>query len=192
VDAVIVPDERSQENYHDFSNPRKFNGILPEIYNDHQGNVIYKIPRRYAGLPRVVETRTFQSFQPIRSVQDLDRLRTYKDAVEQGPDAPASAQWDGTDAMVLHATLQPGQSILVQETFDPNWHAYAGGRGLPVHPDPVGFMWIEAPPGEQAIRLQFETPLENRIGRVPTMVSAVIVLYLLALGSRIATGPPVR
>jgi len=192
VDAVIVPDERSQENYHDFSNPRKFNGILPEIYNDHQGNTIYKIPRRYAGLARVVETRQFQSFQPIRSIQELERLRTYTDAVEHGPDIPASAQWDGTDAMVLHATLQPGQSILVQETFDPNWHAYAGGRGLPVHPDPVGFMWIDAPLGEQTIRLQFETPLENRIGRVLTIASAVIVLYLLAMGSRIATGPPVR
>jgi hypothetical protein len=189
VDAVIVPDQRSQEVYHDFADPHKFDGILPEIYNDHQGNIIYKIPRRYAGLARVVETRTFESFQPIRSVQELDRLRAYTGVVEHGPDAPASAQWDGTDAMVLHATLQPGQSILVQETFDPSWHAYAGGRRLPVHPDPVGFMWIEAPPGDQAIRLQFETPLENRVGMALTIASAGILLCLLALGSRLSRAP---
>ena len=189
VDAVIVPDERSQENYHDFSDPRKFDGILPEIYNDHQGNIIYKIPRHYAGLARVVETRQSRSFQPIRSVQELDRLRAYTDAVEHGPDAPASAQWDGTDAMVLYATLQQGQSILVQETFDPGWHAYAGGRRLPVYPDPVGFMWIEAPPGGQAIRLQFETPLENRIGSALTIASFGILLCLLALGSRRSRAP---
>jgi hypothetical protein len=58
-------------------------------------------------------------------------------------------------------------------------------------------MWIESPAGEQAIRLQFETPLENRIGKVLTMASAGIVLCFLALGYRlrrtlIASGPPVR
>lgn len=186
VDAVIVHDKNSQEIYHDYSNPRKFDGILTEIYNDHQGNIIYKTPRRYPGLAHIVEARQFQSLPPIQSVVELDRLRAYTDAVENGPDVRASAQWDGTDAMILHANLQPGQSILVQETYDPNWHAYASGRTLPVHADPVGFMWIEAPPGEQTIRLQFETPLENQIGWAVTLASGAIVLGLLALGSKSA------
>ena len=185
VDAVIVTDKRSQEVYHDFVNPRKFDGVLPEIYNDHQGNIIYKIPRRYPGLARVVETRQFWSFKPIRSVLELDRLRAYVDAVENGPDSIGSSKWDGTDAMVLHANLKPAQSILVQETYDPNWKAYSDGRALPVHLDPVGFMWIEVPPGEREVRLQFETPLENRVGRIVSLASAVIVIWLAALGSNL-------
>jgi len=145
-----------------------------------------KLVDRYAGLAHVVEARELRSFPPIQSVLDLEKLRVYTDAVEHGPDASASAQWDGTDAMVLHANLQPGQSLLVQETYDPNWHAYASGGTLAVHADQVGFLWIEAPPGEQTIRLQFETPLENRIGWVLAIVSGATVLGLLGLGAKSA------
>ena len=192
VDAVIVPDERSQEVYHDFGDPRKFDGILPEIYNDHRGNVIYKIPRHYAGLAHVVEARRLRSLPPIQSALEVSRLHAYTDAIEHGPDVSASVQWEGTDAMVLHATLQQGQAILVQETYDPNWHANVSGRALPVHADPVGFMWIEAPPGEQAIRLQFEAPLESRIGWAVTIASAAVVLCLLALSSNRLPGALAR
>jgi hypothetical protein len=168
--------------------PRKFDGILPEIYNDQQGDIIYKIPRRCPGLARAVETPRFSSFVPIRSVLELDRLRTYVDAVEHGPDFSGSLKWDGTDAVVLRVNLKSAQSILVQETYDPNWRAYSDGRALPVHPDPVGFMWIEVPPGEREVRLQFETPLENRVGRMLFLVSAVIVLWLVVLGSNLLKG----
>jgi hypothetical protein len=188
VDAVIVTGKKSQEVYHDFVDPRKFDGILPEIFNDQQGDIIYKIPRRYPGLARAVETSRFSSFAPIRSVLELDRLRTYVDAVEHGPDFSGSLKWDGTDAMVLRANLKPAQSILVQETYDPNWRAYSDGRALPVHRDPIGFMWIEVPPGERDVRLQFETPLENRVGRMLFLASALIVIWLVVLGSNLLNG----
>jgi hypothetical protein len=183
VDAVIVSDKQSQEVYHDFANPQVFEGVLPQIYNDHLGNAIYKVPRRYAGLARVVDTRRMQSFEPIRSVLEVAPLRSYVDAVEHGPDASASAQWDGTDVMNVHANLRAGQSILLQETYDPGWRAYGGGRALRVHPNPVGFMWIDAGPGEQNIQLRFEMPLENRIGRLLTVASLLIVLGLIALAN---------
>ena len=70
----------------------------------------------------------------------------------------------------------------MQETYDPGWHAYARSRELPVHSDPVGFMWIEAPPGGQEIRLQFEMPMENRFGMMVTFISLFMVVYLLAPG----------
>jgi hypothetical protein len=188
VDAVIVTSKKSQEVYHDFVDPRKFDGILPEIFNDQQGDIIYKIPRRYPGLARAVETSRFSSIAPIRSVLELDRLRAYVDAVEHGPDFSGSLKWDGTDAMVLRANLKPAQSILVQETYDTNWRAYSDGRALPVHRDPVGFMWIEVPPGERDVRLQFETPLENRVGRMLFLASALIVIWLVLLGSNLLSG----
>lgn len=183
VDAVIVSDKQSQEVYHDFANPQEFEGLLPQIYNDHLGNVIYKVPRRYPGLARVVDTRRLQSIEPIRSVLEVAALRGYIDAVEHAPEASASEQWEGTDAMNVHANLQEGQSILLQETFDPGWHAYSGGHALRVHPDPVGFIWIEAPPGEQRIQLRFEMPLENRIGRLLTVASMLMALWLLTVAT---------
>ena len=183
VDAVIVSDKQSQEVYHDFANPQVFEGILPQIYNDHQGNTIYKVPRRYAGLARVVDTRRLQSIEPIRSVLEVAALRGYIDAVEHGPEASASEQWKGTDAMDVLANLRTGQSILLQETYDPGWHASSGGRALRIRSDPVGFIWIDAPPGEQRIQLRFEMPLENRIGRLVTVASLLIILWLMTLAT---------
>jgi hypothetical protein len=44
-------------------------------------------------------------------------------------------------------------------------------------------MWIDAPPGEQRIQLRFEMPLENRIGRLLTVASVLIVLWLMTVAT---------
>jgi hypothetical protein len=49
-------------------------------------------------------------------------------------------------------------------------------------------MWIEVPPGERDVRLQFETPLENRVGRMLFLASALIVIWLVLLGSNLLSG----
>ena len=81
----------------------------------------------------------------------------------------------------IHARVAAGQSILVQVTYDPAWHAYAGGEALPVHRDRgADFSVIDAPPGDQDIAFVFETPLENRIGYIVTLMAMVIAAVLLA------------
>jgi hypothetical protein len=54
---------------------------------------------------------------------------------------------------------------------------------LPIRRDVMGFMWIDAPPGDDEIRLQFLTPLENRIGRIATLAT-LLVLLTMALAPR--------
>ena len=77
--------------------------------------------------------------------------------------------------MSILASLQPGQSLLVQETYDPAWQAWLGDKRLEVRPDPMGFMHIESPPGPVEIELRFVRPLENIVG------IALAVLTLAAL-----------
>lgn len=185
ADAVIVSGKQSQEKYHDFTSPDKFTGVLPVWYDDGQGNVIYQVPRRYASLARVIDRAQFAALQPLQQ-SNLDLLRTYTSAIEAGPDSPTTTVWRGTDAMQVRARVAQGQSVLVQVTYDPAWHAYAGGRALPVHRDAgADFSVIDAPPGEQDIDFVFETPLENRIGWVLTGLSLVIAAALLMRGARL-------
>src|SRR5205823_11472705 len=118
---------------------------------------------------RVVETARLR---PVPSlVGNADALRPYVAVIEGGPDSQAHVTRDGPDAMRIRAVVKAGESIVVQETWDPAWRAYSGGRALEVRKDPVGFMEIVLPPGEQEIRLVFELPLENAIGRVMAVVS---------------------
>jgi hypothetical protein len=184
AEAVYVADKQSQEVFKDFQFPHKFDGVLPVLFDDKQGNVIYKIPRRWPDRIRVVETARMNAVKPPRFNDDMEYLRAYTDVIENGPDSPATLKRDGTDAMWAHARLAPGQSVLVQETYDPAWHAWSGSTPLAVRKDPMGMMIVDAPPGDRQIRLAFLTPLENKIGRVLTLLTLASILVLFWLSFR--------
>ena len=184
ADAVIAPFPQSQEPYHDFKFPAKFTGILPVLYDDHQGNVIFQVPRRFPSLARVVDRAHIRALPPMPTPTNVNALRAYTAVIEQGPDVFATAAWDDTDAMRVHARLVSGQSILVQVSYDPAWHARSSGKPLPVASDPLGFILIDAPPGDHDIALVFEAPLENR-----ACAALTIFCLLLAAAATLAGAP---
>ena len=86
--------------------------------------------------------------------------------------------------MLVRAKVEAGQSIVVQESYDPAWQAWTGGTPAPIHKDAMGLMVVDAPPGEQEIRLEFVTPLENKVGRMVTLATLLLLLSLAVLGAR--------
>jgi len=184
ADAIYVADKRSMEIFKDFQYPQKFVGVLPVLYDDQKGNMLYKVPRRYPARARVVETAKLNAVKSPRFNDDVEYLQAYSDVIEKGPEAPTTLVREGTDAMRAHARLEPGQSLVVQESYDPAWHAWSGGQPLTVRKDAMGMMAIDAPPGEQDISIAFVTPLENRVGRVVTLLSILTILGLTWLGLR--------
>jgi uncharacterized membrane protein YfhO len=48
----------------------------------------------------------------------------------------------------------------------------------------MSFMVVDAPPGDREIRLEFTTPLENRIGRIVTLLTMLLLLSLAVFGPR--------
>src|SRR5581483_6470986 len=98
VDAMYVSDKRSEEVFKDFQYPQKVAGILPVIFDDGKGNILYRVPRRFPSLARVVDTARLNLAKPPRFNDDLENLQAYVDAVEKGPDSPATLKWNGTDA----------------------------------------------------------------------------------------------
>jgi hypothetical protein len=186
VDVMYVPGPTSEDTYKDIQHPERFAGVTPLLYDDGQGNALYRIPRRYPARARVVETARLEARKKPRFNDDLEYLRAYVDVVENGPDSPVTLEREGTDAMLLRTKLSPGQAILVQETYDPAWQAWSNGQRLPLHADAMGFMVVGAPPGEDQIRLAFVMPFENRVGWVLTGIS------LLLLGLLAADAMPLR
>jgi len=159
-------------------------GVLPVVYDDGRGNTLYRVPRRFPARARVVETRKLNALKPPRANDDVEYLGAYADVIEKGPDSPPTLTRDGTDTMRVRAKVGPGQSIVVQESWDPAWQAWAGGNPLPIRKDAMGFMAVDAPPGDREIRLAFVTPLENRVGRVATLATLVLLLGLVVFGRR--------
>ena len=155
ADVVVVPQPQSEEIFHEFAAPQKFQGRLDVLHDDGRGAIVYRVPRRFPAHARVVDAR-IAALPPI-PVSDDDRaqLAAYVAFVENGPDRAVEMQWEGVEAIRLRAGLHAGELLLVEESYDPLWRAWAGGRPLPIRKDAAGFMLVEAPPGAQEIRLVF-------------------------------------
>ena len=184
VDVMYVPGPNSEEHYKDIQHIERFAAATPLLYDDGQGNALYRIPRRYPARARVVDAARLKARRPPRTTYDEEYLRAYVDVVEHGPDSPVTLERQGTDAMLLRASVAPGQAILVQESYDPAWQAWSNGKPLPIHADAMGFMVVEAPPGEHQVRLAFAMPFENRVGWVLTGISLLLLGLLAAQAMR--------
>ncbi|MGP8243409.1 MAG: hypothetical protein ACLQVN_02700 [Bryobacteraceae bacterium] len=178
ADAILVNQANSREIFHDYAAPAKFAGILPVIYDNRQGDVIYRVPRRAPAHARVVETSRVAGLAAIPITnQDSPRIEAYAAAVEQGPDAPVEMHWEGSDALRIRARFDAGESLLVEESFDTGWRARCDGKRLTIRKDVAGNMLVDVPPGDREVRLAFELPLENLAGRGLTAVSLALLVF---------------
>jgi hypothetical protein len=176
-----VPDKTSFEPYHDYRIPEKFRGVVPALYDDGHGTVIYEVPRVHPGIARVVDRAAMDGFGTIQAGDDAAGLTRYLAVVENPGQTAATLRWLGFDEAEIEAKAGPGQSVLVQETWDPGWHAWENGTRLPIRTEnTMGFMLIDTPEGDHRIRMRFETPLENRAGRVIFVLTGIVMAGLVA------------
>jgi hypothetical protein len=181
--AVIVPDKTSFEYYHDYTKPEKFKGLMPVLFDDGHGTVIYRVPRIYPSLGRVVDRAKHGAIGETRSGDDAETLQRYVALIE-APQPETPVTWSGFEAMQVKAQTGEGQRVLVQETYDPAWHAYENGRPVAIRRDPVvGFMVMDVPAGTHVIDMKFEAPVENRIGQ------GLLVMSLFMVGGLVFVAP---
>jgi hypothetical protein len=178
--ALIVHDRTSEEIYHDFVKPEKFRGVLKAVYEDGKGNWIYEIPRRFPGLARVVVRDKIRAHPELGVYTEMPHLRSYTEIVEKGPDVEPVYRRGSIHEISVRVRTAEGQSVLVQETYDPSWTAYSGSMQLRTDPDPAGFILIDTPPGEHEIRLSFTLPAENFLGRLATGATFAAIALLMA------------
>jgi hypothetical protein len=182
VDAIVVNGKDSKEMYHDFQHPEKFAGKLPVLIDNHQGDAIYGVTRRFPGIARVVDRARLDAIPPFGREPDIEKLRAYDAVVEQGPDAPATVEWQSSDSFRAHATLQPGQALLVQQSWDPAWRASSAAGTVALRRDPMGFIVADSPAGEQDIAFTFTLPFENAAGRAITLAALAALVGLCIRG----------
>jgi hypothetical protein len=178
TDAVIIPDRTALDQYRDYVKPEKFQGALPQLFDNGHGTRIYRVPRRFPALARVVDTSRQAALVPIQSGDDIKNLQAYVDVIEAGPNSPAAMKWNGFDAYDVDVSLAAGQALLVQETYDPAWEARAEGKRLNTRPDVMGFTVVDVPQGRHTVEMRFATPAENRVGYAALGFSSLVFLWL--------------
>ena len=176
VDLVAVHGANSDEWYKDFLYPKKFDGVLKEVYSFEWDNHIYQFPRRYRSMARIVDRTALAALPKIQDQIDIGSLEKYVAVYENGPEAPTATQWQGTDRMHFQGTTAANQSVILQTSYDPAWRAESNLGRLPVAQDQLGFVRIETPAGVTQIDLIFDKPLEKTLGEL------LFVLTLLSSG----------
>ncbi len=141
VDAVAVSGPASKEVFKPFRNPRKFDGLLPELRREGD-DVIYRVPRRSQTLAHVIRPAGLAPRAPMHGV-DVEPLRSYVAALDDPSLPPASFQWRNHHSATISATLEPDQLLSVQITHHRGWKASVEGRSRPVRRDNLGQMVIE-------------------------------------------------
>jgi hypothetical protein len=181
VDALIMNEANSQEIYHEPKFPRGFMGVLPVIYN-RDGDIIYRVPRR-PGLARVVDEQRISRLSEIPwNNEDGDQLRAYADTLE-AIDSPAAYERPAIDEIQTSAVTAQNQSVLVQESFDPGWHAWVDGMPVKIETDIMGFMRVRTSPGPHRIRFVYKQTPEARIA-AGISIAALVAAFALACDLR--------
>ena len=187
ADAIIVHGPKSKEHYKDIVTPQKF-ASWEALFDDGEDNRIYRVPRRYPGLGRVVETAMARAVPPMVAQSEMVTVRPYRKMLNEGPAVPLAVQRQGSDAFVVRG-LQAravGQSLVVLESYDKPWRAFAGAQALPIVRDQLGYMRVdEIPAGVDEVRFEFQTPGQNQLGRGLTALSAAALgVYLIGFRRR--------
>ena len=191
ADAAIVSEKNSTEIYHDLAPELLplWRKEFPVLRDDGEGNIFYRIDRRAPGIVRIVEADGMKGLAQIPPQDERIPLRNYVNAIEAEPRTPGAngrirMARPNPDEMRMQASLAYGEAILVQESFDPGWHAYSNGNPVPIEKDPIGFMLLHAGPGAQTVTLIFEPTFEIRAGLILSILSVILVVALVVFGYR--------
>ena len=174
--AILTGGEHTRDAFHAWVNPLKFENVLPKIWEEGDDR-LYRIPVRNPSLAHVIPSSAVVSRTPINGL-DIDPLVPFVSALENPALPLAEFRWLNRHEAVIRATLSPGQSISVQETFTPGWRAVSAGRKVPVRKDGLGLMVLDSPcTGPCEIRLIYDGGLEMRLLRI---LNIAVLLALAA------------
>ena len=180
VGAVGISSPDSQEYWKGFSQPAKFDGLLPVLWRD-SGVTIYKIPQRTFSLAHVVPESALVVHAPADRA-DIAEIEHYAAALDDASLPTPEFRWEGTNRIRIRATAAPGQVISVQVSYHPGWHARAGGQDRTLNRDGLGLMWLRPGcAGPCEVELDYDGGAELRICRWISYaaIAALILVFPL-------------
>ena len=175
--AVTVPGPNTREAYKPFTNPAKFDGVLPVLWQG-DGDTIYCIPQRSRALAHVIPAGAAVNRRPVNGL-DLDPLRAYVSALDDPSLPVAEMKIEGQSKAFIHANLKPGQLLSVQENYDPAWRARVQGRDRAVKTDGLGLILIDPGcAGDCEVELSRAVTGEMWTCRILSGMAAVLVVII--------------
>ncbi len=181
--AVAISGPHSQEYWKPYSHPAKFEGVLPVLWRADDVT-IYRVPLRTESLAHVAPREAIVAHAPMRP-SDTGEIQKYVLALDD-PDLPvAEAQWEGSNHLIVRTTANQGQSISLQVSWHPGWHARVGSRAIPVRKDGLGLLWVDPScNGPCEVRFNYDGGWELRLGRYLSFAAMLALVVVSLAGVR--------
>ncbi|TMF25495.1 MAG: hypothetical protein E6I28_08890 [Chloroflexi bacterium] len=157
VRYLVVTGPSSSEIFHDFSNPAKFDGMFPVVF-DERGVRIYEVP--LAGDPRSVVVASADLPTPTNGI-DRPALDSYLSAVARGT-APVAAL-SGLGSWRVEAQ-SAGGNLVVRQAYDSGWRGTVDGSGVVLAPDALGMISVPVSAGRHVVELDHRAHLDFLAG----------------------------
>jgi hypothetical protein len=175
---VVVHGSKSEEYYRDFTNPKKFDGILSAVHQDGD-DTVYRIP--FNSLARLVRPAELPSHPTIHGY--LEPLHPFTAALDDPSRPKLRSSWRGASRLEIEGEVPGGMLIAVSVNWDQGWRATENHRPVPVEADGWGFILIRpAPAPKAAIVLTYHPSLEQISFACLSALAWLVCLRLLWRG----------
>ena len=159
--AVGVSGPRSGEWFKPYSNPKKFEGVLPVLWRDND-DVIYQVSPGPHSLAHVIGPEQEVRRAPVHGL-DVEPLRPFVAALEDPALPAARFEWLNQHEARIETQMRPDQILSVQISYAPGWRASANEIPARVRRDALGLAIVEPRcSGPCRITLAYDGGAEHR------------------------------
>ena len=163
VRYIVVTGPSSTEVYRDYADPKKFDGRLPVVFDDH-GVRIYEVSG--TGDPRLVIARVADLAAPTSAIDRTAISEYVKRISERRP--PTKLEPRGLGAWRAEVEVQAGEQVVLRQAYDSGWRATVDGRAASVRADPIGQLLVDVPPGRHVLELDHTVHTSSPVLRSPS------------------------
>jgi hypothetical protein len=177
VRYLVVTTPSSSEIFHDFTNPAKFDGMFPVVF-DERGVRIYEVP--LVGDPRAIVVSSVADLRTPTNGIDRPALESYVGAVARGATSVAT----GSGLGHWRVETQAAGDLIVREAYDSGWQASVDGKSVATGSDALGMLWLTLPPGSHLVELDHRVHLDFLAGLGIATLTGLVVLVRALRGGR--------
>ena len=177
IHAFSVPGPLSDPYYRSYPHPERFEGAFPAVWRESD-TTIYRVPLRSNSLAHVVPANSLVQHLPVNGL-DIDEMSRYVAALEDPALPEAPFRWLNRHAAEIHARLEAGQAISIQERYMPGWTAVANGHKQKVGQDGLGLMVLKPDCRDCRITITYDGGTQWRATCLASLLVTLFSLFLL-------------
>jgi hypothetical protein len=169
VRYVVVTGPASSEIYRDYADPKKFDGLLPVVF-DERGVRVYEVSR--TGDPRLMVARVTDLAAPTSAI-DRVAISEYVKRIGDGR-APIRLEPQGLGSFRAEVEVRDGEQVVLRQAYDTGWRATVDGRSTNPRADALGQLIVDVPAGRHVVELEHGVHTDFIAGFAVALMTAIV------------------